>query len=657
MIPLLVFSKTIRKSLKKSWLAAIVALVLLLFMVGCENQMSTQRGVVSGLVLDDVGNRVTGAIITSHRSMLRAETDKNGYYEFTSLDVGSHRLTVERNGFYLASKTVEIGYGQVLGGINIIVENLPDMIKWQLSVREKNRVVIDVECSESMSVLAAWRLVNGARLQTMPTQAGLLHQIELAGLIPGAEYQVQIEGITPDGRKFYSDDGRFTTLHPLDLAGPPSVPENLRVRQSPQGPVLSWVYNGVDPVEGFRVYRGVNGGNLGVLFNEDYVFAAQNTLIDDGTEPGQLYRYALQAVDLEGNVSSMTTEVSLVTAGKIVRDLTWKNSGGPIRISGDITVPAGKTLTIEPGVNLVISASDEGNTGYRRDACEFIVEGTLLAEGTVDEPIRMVSGAAVPTRSDWDGIRLVSAAGQNQSVLKNVEIAGAQKGLALYNSEVIVENLVARYCQTGLGLHGLSGFSVAGVKAFDCETGLYAENSNECAINDLQVKKAVVGVTLLGNKNLVLKQFDIRDARKTAVKTGDRSGLILRNGVLHAYETGLDAGGAVSDYQYLTVDAVNGIVVNGAEPPVIRNCIVYNRQVPQTGYGIEDKTLGRSYPYNIIFNYLQPTFNCDQNGGPVQNSDPQFIGGSDFDYRLRPGSPALTASDRNGQIGAYGSAI
>lgn len=655
MIGILVLSRGLRRNLSDRWIALLALLSLLVFAVGCENQMATQRGVISGLVLDDSGNRITGAIVTSHRSLFKAETDNNGHYEFTSLDVGSHRLTVERNGYYIASKTVELGYGQVLTGINIEVENLPDLILWQLSVREKNRVVIDVECAESMSVLAAWRQVGGARLQTPPTSAGLFHQIELTGMLPGAEYLIEIEGQTPDGRKFVSGAQKITTLHPLDLAGAPAVPENFKVQQSSEGPRLSWVYNGVDPVEGFRIYRSVDAGSLVMLFDEGFVFGSQTSIADAETEPGRLYRYAIQAIDFEGNVSSLTSALDIVPAGKIRRDLTWGLNLSPLRLSGDITVPAGRTLTLAAGVNLVFSDVDEGQTGYKREACEFIVEGTLIAQGSVEQPIRLVSASALPGRTDWDGIRIVAAADQAASIIKHVEIAGAEKGLALYSSQSVVSDLLARYCQTGFSLNGLTSLNINGLKFSDCDTGIYAENNLDCNVSEVTISTVNNGIIFLGNKNMHLSSVDIRNARKTAIKTGDRQGLIIKNAVLHAYETGLDAGGASSDYQYLTVDAVNGIVVNGADVPVIKNCIVYNRQIPGTGNGIEDKTLGRSYPYNIIFGFAQATFNCDQNGGPVQNLNPLFVGGDPFDYHLKTSSPALTASERGGQIGAYGS--
>lgn len=657
MIGILFITRTFRN---RSYLGLFMLLTcIVLFLVGCENQMSTQRGVIAGLVLDESGNRVTKAIVTSHRSLFRAETDENGRYEFTSLDVGSHRLTVERNGFYLASKTVELGYGEVLDGVNIVVEDLPDLITWQLVVRETNRVVIDVDCAEPMSVWAAWREIGSSRLQTMPTNLGSEHQIELSGLFPGAEYQVVIEGQTADGRKFVSEVKNFKTVHPLDLAGAPEVPADFRVSQSTDGPVLTWNYSGIDLVEGFRVYRSVDSGELQMIIDETMLFAAQTFMTDDNTAPGRLYSYAMQSVDYEGNVSSLTRQVNIIPSGRIEEDLVWKKSWNPVNINGDIVIPAGKTLRIESGVNLVFSEEDEGRTGYAPDVCEFIVEGTLLAEGTSDEPVRMISASSYPTRTDWDGIRIIAGADQNPSVLAYVEVSQAENGVAVYSSSAQISNVTLRYCQTGFSLHGIKDAEFTGLQISDCDKGLTAENTFNCKIENAYINQVKTGIELLGNSDFSLKSFDVRQARETGVKTGDRKGLILRNGLIQSYKTGLDAGGAISDYQYLTIDAVNGIIVNGADVPVIRNNIIVNRQVPATGYGIEDKTLGRSYLYNNIFNFYQPTFNCDQTGGPILNVDPQFVGqvNDGFDYNLKATSPVISASDSGGQMGAYGSEI
>ncbi len=640
--------------------ALAVALFLLLFMAaGCENQVQTKRGSVNGSVRDTKQNAISGAMITSHRSLFKAETDENGRFEFTSLDVGTHRLSVERNGYYLASKTVEIAYGEVLEGVAIQIEPLDKMITHAVAMREGTRVVIDVSCREPMSILIGWREIAGARIQLPPTEVKASHQIVLTNLFPGSNYLYDLQGTTADGRRYSAESGSFKAVPYGDIPGAPQTISVLNVGQGMTGPVLSWSYEGQDPLQGFRVFRGENDGLLSQIQNEQNVFAVQTSLIDDTVIPGRIYRYAMQSVDLDGNVSSMSAVVSIMPGGKISEDLVWKKSWSPISINGDLIIPAGRTLSIEPGCVIRFAAADNGKSGYRPAMCEMVVEGTLLAEGTEAEPIRLISASAVPSRADWDGIRIVSTQSQQQTVLKYIEISGAERGLTLYNAPASVQNFSARYCQTGFSIQGASGTVLTEMAFNDCTTAFTAESTWYCSAENIKVSKCTDGIRLAGNSFFSLSRFDVRNITESALMVSDSAQPKVRNGLIQSLQIGFNIGAAGGDFQYLTIDAGNGVLVEGALLPLIRNCIIVNRRTPGTGYGINEKmtTASRSYPYNNIYGFLQPTNSCDQLGGPVINLDPLFAGGNSesFNYALSANSPLLTSSDKNGQPGAYGS--
>lgn len=652
---LLIIGKTIAARTRVVAMMFLVAAVILA--AGCENKMHTQRGSVSGRVIDTVGNAVKGALVTSHRSLFKAETDKNGNFTFTSLDVGSHRLTVNQNGYFLASKTIELGYGQVLEGIKIEVEPFGEMISLSVLKKEKNRLVFDVNCLEPMSVWAGWRENSSARLQTMPTQTAAKHEIELAGLFPDAEYLVEIEGVTTDGRKFVSSMLKVKTVSLQDLPGAPPAVAEIMVAQSSSGPVLSWKYEGLDPLKGFRVYRGSSATDLQLKSDEKIIFASQSSYQDTETLPGRQYYYAVEAVDLEGNVSSMSEIVSIVPAGKITEDITWTRTMSPLNIDGDLIVPSGRTLTIEAGVTVLFSSEDKAGGGFNPTSCEMIVEGTVIAAGSADQRIRFISASAAPDRSEWEGIRVVAGEGENKNVFNHVLIAGADKGLTLYSSNFEVSDFTARFCRNGLAMYTASGSALLNLAFEDCDTGLLVENTWYSSASNIVARNCRFGISLAGNSFFALSNFDVRSSSDAALKCVDRQGTIVRNGVLQSFKTGLVAGGASTDYQFLTIDAVTGILVDGADLPIIRNCIIVNLFNPGSGYGIEEKTSGRSYPYNNISGFRLPTLDCDQLGATVINADPKFFGatGSDFNYRLRPDSPVIAAASNGGQMGAYGS--
>ena len=74
---------------------------------------------------------------------------------------------------------------------------------------------------------------------------------------------------------------------------------------------------------------------------------------------------------------------------------TWDIAGSPYLINGNITVPAGATLTIDPGVQVLFQS------WY-----SLTVNGTLIADGTASAPILFTADSSSP---GWLGIRFINA--------------------------------------------------------------------------------------------------------------------------------------------------------------------------------------------------------------------------------------------------------
>ena len=101
-------------------------------------------------------------------------------------------------------------------------------------------------------------------------------------------------------------------------------------------------------------------------------------------------------------------------SGSIASDTTWNLTGSPYVVSGSVTVNAGVTLTLEPGV--VVKGSGTGSV--------LRVQGTLLAAGTEALPVAFTSvkddsfggdtngdgNASVAAPGDWGGIYLDTTA-------------------------------------------------------------------------------------------------------------------------------------------------------------------------------------------------------------------------------------------------------
>ncbi|RJP79695.1 MAG: T9SS C-terminal target domain-containing protein [Candidatus Zixiibacteriota bacterium] len=89
---------------------------------------------------------------------------------------------------------------------------------------------------------------------------------------------------------------------------------------------------------------------------------------------------------------------TLIPAGPVSG--TWAASGSPYLIQGEINVPSGQTLVIDPGVQVIFQ-------GHYK----FIVNGLLQAIGTEQDSILFT---AADTSGGWGGIRFIYAQDSNQ---------------------------------------------------------------------------------------------------------------------------------------------------------------------------------------------------------------------------------------------------
>jgi hypothetical protein len=80
-----------------------------------------------------------------------------------------------------------------------------------------------------------------------------------------------------------------------------------------------------------------------------------------------------------GNVVTIDSSLP-TTSGALTADETWS---GEVNISGDITVPAGVTLTLQPGTVIRFPALyDDTGGGSSSSRSELIINGSLVAQGT-----------------------------------------------------------------------------------------------------------------------------------------------------------------------------------------------------------------------------------------------------------------------------------
>ncbi len=647
--------------MKNGRVAAIAVLCLVALvsfgLMGCENEQKIRRGVVSGGISDTAGNRISNAIVTSHRSLYTAASGEDGRYAFTSLDAGTQRLTVTREGFKTASLTMTIEEGQVYGNVNFCLEPLSNRITCTVFKRELDTVMFDVFPAEPMKCTFVYQGEHLPQIRTEPTGLGTDHRFVIKPPVPGIVYTYFVEGTTSDDRHYLTQTATFTTLPAGDMPGAPPAPTVPAVAQTPDGPKVTWSYDGADPLKGFRIWRGESDASLSLWKTENEVFSAERFCVDDQPNPGVRTRYAIESVDLDGNVSSRTAEVAIIPAGMLKQSVTWLKAWSPIDLTGDISVPELTTLTIEPGVVVRVKTQDLAQSGIYPLLCEVNVDGRLIVAASGSESVKFISAASLPGREDWEGIRLRTTSSQpSGSEIANLEVVNARTGLAITDGPLQLAGFGARMCETGLHIGGASGTALATLSFTDCTTGFMAEGTSNVTVKTVKVRGGETGAHLRGNRSAFLSGLDVRSVTDTALIVDDNASSTVRGALLDSTRLGLAVRSAAADLQYLTIDAPNGVYIDGANQPTLKNNIIVNRRAPGTGIGIEERTSGRSYIYNNIYSFKYETSGCDQSGAPVLNIDPLFVGSAsgEYDYHLRGDSLLQTSSDAGTQMGAYG---
>ncbi|HUT35934.1 MAG TPA: right-handed parallel beta-helix repeat-containing protein [Planctomycetota bacterium] len=106
--------------------------------------------------------------------------------------------------------------------------------------------------------------------------------------------------------------------------------------------------------------------------------------------------------------------------GDIAADATWTPDKGPLVLTAQVTVKPGVTLTIEPGcvVQFLLGA-------------RLVVQGTLIARGTAEAPVRFTSAVEKsPTPFDGDGVLFADSSADDRCVLEHCLVEYQRVGVA-----------------------------------------------------------------------------------------------------------------------------------------------------------------------------------------------------------------------------------
>jgi cysteine-rich repeat protein len=189
-----------------------------------------------------------------------------------------------------------------------------------------------------------------------------------------------------------------------------------------------------------------------------------------------------------------TGRADTIKPGGDVVDETWTPAGSPYILQGDITVPAGASLTIQAGTIIRAANGDTQAAGLDTARVELTVRGTLSVDGTAAMPVTF-SGPA-PGAGTWYGLRIEANA--TAATLRNVGIDGAvtaityrSPGDVLTTSAVSISGARSRGVSLEAGTTTLAGVSVATSGTTFTDGGIVVTGSASATLDHCVVRAQV----------------------------------------------------------------------------------------------------------------------------------------------------------------------
>ncbi len=302
---------------------------------------------------------------------------------------------------------------------------------------------------------------------------------------------------------------------------------------------------------------------------------------------------------------------AITVQGSITTHTRWTKAMSPVILSGDVTVKAGVTLTVDPGVQVVAAAGDVLRTGADSSRVELNIEGALIAVGTSTE--RILFRGSSTSKGTWYGIRILSG---GSGTLTYATVQYGRYCVDNYNV-VALNNIQIDNCST-YGVYARAGTTtVNGGAIFRNNYGFYLSGGKTKIANATIYRNTTYGV--YGNYS----------SRATTVE-------ITRCTIAHNANYGV--------YAYRSSSSSGAFILK--DSIVVRNAGT-NYEVYSGRYGITcSNNLIWDVSGNTIYNRYSPS--C----ATAVFYNPLFVNENADDYRIYDRSPARKAGPGGIDIGA-----
>lgn len=369
------------------------------------------NGSVDILTIDDE----SGVTVSINGTELSVTTGRDGIFQFDHVPLGVHTLVFKRDN--TASATLEIE----LGPVDVLDVGLVHLSPNVATLRGTAQLYGKTNHS-GITISAAPATEDGQVASTITDSDGhfelpnLDSELDYIVTISKADWDsqtVEVAGLSPLEERDITADGPITLV---DTTAP--VVSKVTINDGANTSDVRDVTITLDVVE-----QGSGADKMQYCFDNIFDETVPNipyeesfeVTLPDGYGDKTIY---VRVIDEAGNISTVTSATVVLVnpiSGSLTGDnLHWTVDKSPYSITGDVLVPEGETLIIDPGVDVLVA----GAHGIQ-------VKGTIKAEGTADSRIKFYG---VDEGVDaWEGIRIIG--GDGSSSFDYIDLYDAKHGI------------------------------------------------------------------------------------------------------------------------------------------------------------------------------------------------------------------------------------
>lgn len=220
------------------------------------------------------------------------------------------------------------------------------------------------------------------------------------------------------------------------------------------------------------------------------------------------------------------THAAMFVSGIVATNTTWTKANSPYIVNGNLSVDSGATLTIQPGVVVRV---DSG--------VSFIVDGRLIAEGTVTDSILFTSNKSAPTNKAWKGIEFSVKSFTDSNKIVYCKFEHSRRAIYSQSSLISIRNTVLIHNMVGVHVHAPSSkYYKDYIRINKClitqnDTGIC--NSGNAFINS-EINENIISWNIIGmneeNASVGFRTFNYNDFNYNVVgysATGEQFGCRL----------------------------------------------------------------------------------------------------------------------------------